>query len=31
MRLFALAMTTALALPAFAAAQTLPALPSLDE
>ena len=31
MRLFALAMTTALALPAFAAAQTLPTLPSLDE
>jgi len=31
MRLLALAMTTALTLPALAAAQTLPALPSLDE
>lgn len=31
MRLLALAMTTALALPALAAAQTLPALPTLDE
>ena len=31
MRLFALAVTAALALPATAFAQTLPALPSLDE
>ena len=31
MRLFALIMTTALALPAMAAAQTLPAMPTLDE
>ena len=31
MRLFALAVTTALALPGLAAAQTLPALPTLDE
>ena len=31
MRLLALVMTTALALPALAAAQTLPALPTLDE
>lgn len=31
MRLLALVMTTALALPALAAAQTLPALPALDE
>lgn len=31
MRLLALVMTTALALPAMAAAQTLPALPTLDE
>ncbi|MFN3669149.1 MAG: class I SAM-dependent methyltransferase [Brevundimonas sp.] len=31
MRLLALAMTTALALPALATAQTLPALPTLDE
>lgn len=31
MRLLALAMTTALALPALAAAQTLPAMPTLDE
>lgn len=31
MRLLALVMTTALALPAMAAAQTLPALPALDE
>jgi predicted methyltransferase len=31
MRLLALAMTTALAVPALAAAQTLPALPTLDE
>lgn len=30
MRLLALVMTTALALPALAAAQTLPALPTLD-
>jgi len=31
MRLLALAVTTALALPAMAAAQALPALPALDE
>lgn len=31
MRLLALVMTTTLALPAFAAAQTLPAMPTLDE